>query len=114
MVSGTSTGSLLTTAIVLPNNDTVKNGPRPNLYFARNASEVYINYGKDVFKTFESPAWINIVGTLGFTVVGGIIGYFVGVCMFTNSEYEKVIKSFNDYIKVRKEQRKRERGGSNS
>jgi hypothetical protein len=88
MVSGTSTGSLLTTAIVLPNNDTVKNGPRPNLYFARNASEVYINYGKDVFKTFESPAWINIVGTLGFTVVGGIIGYFVGVCMFTNSEYD--------------------------
>jgi len=34
MVSGTSTGSLLTTAIVLPNNDTTKYGDRPNLFFA--------------------------------------------------------------------------------
>jgi hypothetical protein len=108
MVSGTSTGSLLTTAIVLKNNDTLKNGNRPNMYFAENASSVYINYGKDVFKTFESPMWINVVGTIAFTILGGILGYCLGRCIFHNPEYEKTMDSFLTYIKTRKAQRKTE------
>lgn len=48
MVSGTSTGSLLTTAIVMPDKDPATSG-RKNLYFANNASEIYKIHGKDVF-----------------------------------------------------------------
>lgn len=49
MVSGTSTGSLLTTAIVMPS--TPENSPYnlTNLYFAHDASEIYKKHGKDVF-----------------------------------------------------------------
>lgn len=106
MVSGTSTGSLLTTAIVLPNNDTAKYGARPNLFFAQNASEVYIKYGKDVFKSFKSPLWQMILGTVIFTILGGILGYCIGRCLFHNAEYEKTMKSFYSYIKEKKTNKK--------
>lgn len=39
MVAGTSTGSLLATSIVLPNNDT--NSPRINKFFAEDAIKIY-------------------------------------------------------------------------
>jgi uncharacterized protein len=48
MVSGTSTGSLLTTAIVLPSpNDITK-----NKFWAADASNIYKVQGPQVFKTF--------------------------------------------------------------
>ena len=49
MVSGTSTGSLLTTAIVLPNPDNSTKALKPNKFFANDASVIYIENGKDVF-----------------------------------------------------------------
>lgn len=49
MVSGTSTGSLLTSAIVLPNPDNATKALKPNKFFADDASLIYIKHGKDVF-----------------------------------------------------------------
>jgi hypothetical protein len=71
MVSGTSTDSLLTTAIVLPNNDTATNSTRKNMFFAVNATNIYKDGGKDVFRTFTLPLWVRILGTLVLTAIGG-------------------------------------------
>ena len=97
MVSGTSTGSLLTTAIVLPNNDTATNA-RKNMFFAVNATNIYKEGGKDVFRTFTIPLWVRILGTLAFTALGGAIGYCIGRCIFHNTEYEKTMAAFYSYI----------------
>ena len=104
MVSGTSTGSLLTTAIVLPNNDTTST--RKNKFFAVNATNIYKEGGKDVFRTFQQPMWVTIVGTLIFTAIFGLIGYAVGRCIFHNTEYEKTMASFYSYIEERKNKMK--------
>jgi hypothetical protein len=106
MVSGTSTGSLLTTALILPNINKELYGNRSNKFFSQNASEVYIKYGKDVFKSFKSPLWSKILGTVIFTVFGGIIGYCLGKCCFHNAEYEKTMSSFYTYIKEKKSKKK--------
>jgi patatin-like phospholipase/acyl hydrolase len=55
MVSGTSTGSLLTTAIVMPNSNQTE---RKNMYFANDASDIYKKHGKQVFQTFEMPLYV--------------------------------------------------------
>jgi hypothetical protein len=98
MVSGTSTGSLLTTAIVLPNNDTATNATRKNMFFAVNATNIYKDGGKDVFRTFTLPMWVRILGTLVITAIGGGIGYCIGRCCFHNTEYEKTMAAFYTYI----------------
>ena len=94
MVSGTSTGSLLTTAIVLPNNDTATNATRKNMFFAVNATNIYKDGGKDVFRTFTIPMWVRVLGTLLLTAIGGAIGYCIGRCIFHNTEYEKTMAAF--------------------
>ncbi len=48
------------------------------------------------------------MGTIVFAILGGVIGYSIGRCMFHNSEYEKTMSSFYSYIKSRKAQRKSE------
>ena len=102
MVSGTSTGSLLTTAIVMPNNDNATKAKQMNMYFANDASEIYKKHGKDVFQTFEMPLWVRLLGTVGCMVLGGLLGFAIGICLFHNKEHERTMKSFHDYIKSRK------------
>ena len=96
MVSGTSTGSLLTTAVVMPD----ANG-QPK-YYADNGSIIYQQHGSDVFMTFELPLWIQCLSTAGAILVGGLIGYFVGVCIWQNKEHEKTMASFHEFIQKRK------------
>ena len=52
------------------------------------------------------------MGTIVFIILGGLIGYGIGVCMFTNKEYEKVMESFDKFIKMRKGQTKSEKAGN--
>jgi ABC-type phosphate/phosphonate transport system permease subunit len=99
MVSGTSTGSLLTTAVVLP-VDPVNN--RSNKYYANDASDIYKKHGGDVFQTFEIPLWVQILGTIGCVIFGGLLGFFIGMCIFHNKDHEETMKSFHDYIRSRK------------
>jgi Patatin-like phospholipase len=101
MVSGTSTGSLLTTAIVMPSANATESGRR-NMYFANDASDIYKKHGKDVFQTFDIPFWVQLLGAIGFAVLGGLIGFFGGMCYFHNREHEKTMRSFKDYIKTTK------------
>ena len=100
MVSGTSTGSLLSTAIVMPNNDPAIN--RTNMYFANDASEIYKKHGKDVFLKFSLPFWVRLLGTLAFILFGGMIGYCIGVCVYRNRGHEKTMQLFNKLLKERK------------
>lgn len=100
MVSGTSTGSLLTTAVVLPNPE----NPSKNKFWAVNASDIYEKNGNQVFRTFQLPLWGRILGTIGFVIFGGLLGYCIGVRKYYNPEYEKTMTSFHNYIKERRKQ----------
>jgi len=50
LVAGTSTGSLLATALVIPNNDT--SSKQPNKFFADRVIEVYQSEGTVVFTKY--------------------------------------------------------------
>jgi prolipoprotein diacylglyceryltransferase len=72
------------------------------MFFAEDASRIYIKYGKDVFKTFELSLTGNILGILGFAIFGGIIGYCIGSKYFENKEYEQTMSLFYKYIDNRR------------
>ncbi len=91
MVSGTSTGSLLTTAIVLPSPD----DPKKNKFWAADASNIYKINGSQVFKTFDFPTWVRLVGTLLMAIIGGAIGFYIGVKLYYNEQHEKTMESFS-------------------
>lgn len=101
MVSGTSTGSLLTTSVVMP----ATNGS--NKFYADDAAKIYATHGSDVFQTFEIPLWVQLFGTAGCVIFGGFLGWLIGICLFHNREHEKTMNSFHEYIKSRKTMRER-------
>ena len=89
MVSGTSTGSLLTTAIVLPS----PTDPKKNKFWAVDASNIYKQNGSQVFKTFNFPTWLRFLGTLGLAILGGLLGYYIGTKIYYNEQQEKATES---------------------
>ena len=76
MISGTSTGSLLATALVLPNNDTSKD--RINMYFAEDAIRIYTEYAPTVFKKYVLATRYLLFGIFLFALFGGLIGLWIG------------------------------------
>lgn len=95
MVSGTSTGSLLTTALVLPS----PTDPTKNKFWAVNASNIYKERGYQVFKTFNFPSWLRFLGTFAIAIVGGLLGYYIGTRMYHDKELEKAMESVRSIIK---------------
>lgn len=104
LVAGTSTGSLLATAIVLPNNNTAEYPDQKNKFFAEEAIKVYKDNGSVVFKKFTYSLTTLIIGIVGFALLGALIGYNIGVKLYTNPRHEDAMLSFHAYIKQRKDQ----------
>jgi len=92
MISGTSTGSLLATALVLPNPE--KNSTQINKFFASDAINAYKKIGPDVFKKKELSLWWRIIGTAFFAIIGGAIFFFVGRRILTDAKFEEAVKVF--------------------
>jgi predicted acylesterase/phospholipase RssA len=76
MVAGTSTGSLLATAIVFPNPD--PQNITKNKFFADDAIDVYTNEASVVFTKYDLGDWGILWGTLVFTLVGSLLGLLIG------------------------------------
>ena len=99
LIAGTSTGSLLTTSLILPSFD--PNG-RKNKYFADDAISIYQNKASIVFTKYYLSNWGRFWGTLIFTTVGGLLGLFIGWRIYYNKEHEDTMKAFQQYVKQRK------------
>jgi hypothetical protein len=88
MVSGTSTGSLLATAIVLPNpnyNSTSNSSEvSRNLFWAEDAIKIYTERGSEVFSYYELPLGYQILGAFVFSLIGGALGLCTGVSCYHN------------------------------
>jgi len=37
------------------------------------------------------------------TLLGGVIGFFLGLYLYTNRELEKILNEFREYVKKRKQ-----------
>jgi hypothetical protein len=98
MVSGTSTGSLLTTAIVIPSPD----NPKINKFWAADASNIYKVNGSEVFKKFEFPISLRILGSLCLAILGGGFGFFICTkILFFSALHEKTMETFSKYFESR-------------
>lgn len=101
LVAGTSTGSLLATSIVMPNDDT--NSTRINKYFAEKAIQVYTEMNSIVFTKFEIPTKNRIIGTIVFIIAGALTGFYIGSKIYTNSHYESNLKKLNVLLRSKME-----------
>lgn len=100
LVAGTSTGSLLATALVIPNDD--KNATMKNKFFAQKAIEVYTDLAPIVFTKFAVTLKSRIIGTLIFLVVGLLVGFLIGVRVYHNKDFEENIQVLKVLVKTRK------------
>lgn len=98
MVAGTSTGSLLATCVVIPAED----DKTKNRYYAEDAINIYTTRGGEVFKKYTLSYTKYGLGMFGFAVVGGLLGFLIGIKMYSNSAHEETMKEFKDLIKARK------------
>lgn len=101
LVAGTSTGSLLATALVIPNND--KTSLQKNKFFADKVIEVYQDKGAEVFTRFAITEKSRVLGALAFMILGAMIGYCMGVKMYHNKQFEEHMKMFKVLIRSRKQ-----------
>jgi len=100
MVSGTSTGSLLATSIVLPNTD--KNSTQINKFFSTDAIRIYAELGSKVFQKFEVGYRGLILGTTIFAILGALLGLWIGASRYHDKEHEDSIKAFKSFIEIRR------------
>ena len=99
MVSGTSTGSLLAAAIVLPNKSS---DPLTNYYYASDGVDVYSEFAPKIFQKNDLKAALKSIAIAGSALFGALIGYLLGINCYKNKQQEDTLKAFKAYIKSRK------------
>eukprot|EP00347_Sterkiella_histriomuscorum_P004105 403361733 len=100
LVAGTSTGSLLATALVIPHDD--PNSTQTNKFFAQKAIEVYTEMAPIVFTKFKMTLKSRMIGTACFLAFGLLVGFLIGVKMYHNTGFEENIKVLKMMVKTRK------------
>lgn len=100
LVAGTSTGSLLATALVIPNDNTTS--PQKNKFFAQKAIEVYTEMAPIVFTKYVMATSTRVIGAIIFLLAGLVIGFLAGIRIYHNPSFEENVKIFKMMIKTRK------------
>ena len=95
MVAGTSTGSILATAIVTPSNE---NRSQP-AYYSDTIYNLYDKQGREIFKHTSLNMGLLIVSILASTLIGGFLGFRWGVRIFADPEIETLHQKMRDYIR---------------
>lgn len=102
LVAGTSTGSLLATALVIPNDDPETKDEQVNKYFAQKAIEVYTEMAPIVFTKYNMSTSFRVIGLSSFVVLGLLIGFYAGIRIYHNRQFEENIKVLKMMVKTRK------------
>lgn len=102
LVAGTSTGSLLATALVIPNDDPKTKDTQVNKFFAQKAIEVYTEMAPVVFTKFQMSTSFRVIGLSCFTVFGLLVGFYTGIRVYHNRQFEENIKVLKMMVKTRK------------
>ena len=98
MMAGTSTGSLLTTALSMPNKD------GSNKFNSDDVIRVYREKGQIVFTKYVLGESWQIFWGFFFLVILGMLGYIDGRARYHNKTQEQTFKDFEQMLK-RKEQK---------
>jgi hypothetical protein len=86
MIAGTSTGGLLTTALVTPSKE---NKSEP--YYSDTIIKLFEDEGPIIFKKEEINGGLLVIMIVTFVMIGGVQGYKLGKRMFANQKVEEVI-----------------------
>jgi len=105
MVAGTSTGGILAAALSCPAEEDSKRG-----LYSDKILDLYKTQGKEIF----NKAGVNkgLLATIVFfsIIIGGVLGYFLGVRFYSDSEMEETYLAFHKYIKEVKKSGKGTKG----
>mmetsp|Transcript_17255 Transcript_17255/g.16459 ORF Transcript_17255/g.16459 Transcript_17255/m.16459 type:complete len:127 (+) Transcript_17255:218-598(+) len=100
MMAGTSTGSLVTGSLAMPDSN------KQNKFYATEVIKVFTEEGEVVFTKPISYGYLAVCWVL-FTILGMILGYYLGLACWTSEETEKRIQEMEEKIKKAKEAKKR-------
>ena len=101
MISGTSTGGLLTTALVTPSKD-----DRSQPYYSDFIIDLFVNEGPTIFKAQTINQGLLGIMIVTFIMIFGVLGYKLGKRTFANPQVEDTIYKMKKYIRDMKRQAK--------
>lgn len=94
MVAGTSTGGLLTSALVTPSKE------NPNdAYYSDTLISLFEEKGPEIFKKQTINAGLLAIMIVTFIMIGGVLGYKIGKRTFANPKVEDAIYKMKKYIR---------------
>jgi hypothetical protein len=97
MMAGTSTGSILASALACPDPDDMK---RPK-FFADDALAIYTTRGVDIFKKQGLRTTQYFLFIVLFAVLNSVLGYFIGRYLFESSKTKRVLNDMRKHFKER-------------
>jgi hypothetical protein len=101
MVAGTSTGGLLTTALVTPTKD-----DRSEAYYSDFIINIFEEKGPEIFKAQKINQGLLGIMIVTFIMIGGVLGYKLGKKTFANPKVEDTIIRMKKYIRELKKKAK--------
>jgi patatin-like phospholipase/acyl hydrolase len=105
LMAGTSTGSLLTTALAMPAEDGVT-----NKFTSDSVLDIYRDKGPEVFSKYELPAGWKTFWAAIIALVCGLIFYGIGYRRYHNAIQEKTFKDFASYLDKKEKKAKKAAG----
>lgn len=102
MVAGTSTGGLLTSALVAPS----KEDPT-DAYYSDTLLGLFEDSGPEIFKKQSINSGLLSIMIVTFIMIGGVLGYKIGKKTFANPKVEDTIYKMKKYIRQLKKSVKR-------
>jgi hypothetical protein len=101
MIAGTSTGGLLTTALVTPTKE-----DRTEAYYSDFLISIFEDKGPEIFKTQTINQGLLGIMIATFIMIGGVYGYKWGKSIFANPRVENTIYKLKKYIRELKKKAK--------
>jgi hypothetical protein len=95
MVAGTSTGSILATALVTPSQE---DRTKP-AYYSDKIYDLYVKRGPEIFKHTAFNSGLLAVIVAGSVLIGGFFGFRLGKRIFADPEIEDLHRSLREYIR---------------
>lgn len=94
MFAGTSTGSILATAMSVPK---VVGGRDPR-FWADDALDIYMKGGVIIFKQNEFGAWLYVLTYSFYIIFMSALFYLIGKCVYQNPEKIKALDEIHKFL----------------
>ena len=102
MISGSETGAIIASTLVIPNDDPATSADQKNKYFAPTATKFFEDNIDELYVDSKMPAWLIVVITLICITIFGFIAYKSAEVYFRNDSFTERYTELDALIRVKK------------